>query len=234
MRQEKETVRSKRGDGLGREKYDWQRVREEYVNGGSTLSSLAEKYGIPKGTVLSRSGKEGWGYMKRKYREDSRRAEDKRQALTEAACDGLLEEILTEDGDVDTERFKNVLFDGLQSRQKLLELREISEVLTKKISEAVFDEYQFNRYLVSEKGTDENGKPTTLTSEKCFDKLDTKAIKEMTNTLKVLTECVRSLYGIPTFGETSRLYLASRTDMRDDDGEDVLTVSFLDGEEYSE
>ena len=60
-------------------------------------------------------------------------------------------------GEIDTEKFKNVLFDGLQSRKKLLELREISEVLTRKISEAVFDEFQFNRYLVSEKATDENG-----------------------------------------------------------------------------
>lgn len=220
---------------MSRSKYDWDKIRREYVEGNSTLAELSEKYGIPKGSILSKSGKEGWGYLKRKSRENKKSLCKQMESASELVCDEFLNTVFTEDGEIDTERFKNILFDGLQSRKKLLELREISEVLTKKITEAVFDEFQFNRYLVSEKGLDENGKAVTLTSEKCFDKLDTKALKEMTNTLKVLTECVRSLYGIPTFGETSRLYLASRSESKEDDGsDDVITVNFLDGEEYSE
>lgn len=220
---------------MRKSKYDWEKVRDEYIDGGLTLTELSEKYGIPRGSILSKSGKEGWGYMKRKAKEDKKALHRQNELASELVCDSFLNTFFTEDGEIDAERFKNVLFDGLQSRQKLLELREISEVLTKKITEAVFDEFQFNRYLVSEKGLDENGKAVTLTSEKCFDKLDTKALKEMTNTLKVLTECVRSLYGIPTFGETSRLYLASRDAGKEDDPEgDVITVNFLDGEEYSE
>ncbi len=219
---------------MRRSKYDWDKVRAEYVAGGTTLAELSEKYCIPKGSILSKSGKEGWGYMKRKAKEERQTVSKRREIASELVCDEFLNTVFTEDGEIDTERFKNVLFDGLQSRKKLLELREISEILTKKITEAVFDEFQFNRYLVSEKGLDENGKAVTLTSEKCFDKLDTKALKEMTNTLKVLTECVRSLYGIPTFGETSRLYLASRDDSKDDGTDSMITVNFLDGEEYSE
>ncbi len=136
------------------------------------------------------------------------------------------------DGDAEGEALKNVLFDGYKSSEKLSLLRKISQILTRKIGEAVFDELQFNRYLVPEKGFDENGKSITVTTEKLFDKLDTKALKEMASTLKVLTDCVRNLYGIPTFGETSKLYLASRTDAPED-SDSSLTVTFLDGEEFA-
>ena len=46
-------------------------------------------------------------------------------------------------------------------------------------------------------------------------RLDVKEIKEMASTVRVLTDCVRSLYGIPTFGETSRLYLAGKSEKPD-------------------
>ena len=63
-------------------------------------------------------------------------------------------------------------------------------------------------------------------------RLDTKMIKEMASTVRVLTDCVRSLYGIPTFGESSRLYLAGKGIK---EGEDTsVTVRFIDGVDYAE
>lgn len=58
---------------------------------------------------------------------------------------------------------------------------------------ALEDEHQFRRYIV----TDSIGSVTS-TVEKQFDKVDTKALKELTGVLKDLTGLVRDFYNIPT------------------------------------
>ena len=60
--------------------------------------------------------------------------------------------------------------------------------------EAFEDEKQFNRYIVSE-GC---GDGFSETSEKIFDKVDTKALKDLTGVLKDLTGLMRDFYNIPT------------------------------------
>ena len=196
--------------------YDWESARADYIAGGVTLAELSEKYGIPKGSIGVRCTNEGWRYM--------RSALDPAEKIADAVCGA--------NGELDGAKLQSVIFDGICSREKLFELRDIAEALTEKVKRAVFDELQFNRYLVSEKGSDENGKSTSFTVEKCFDKLDTKSLKETVGALKVLTECIRTLYGIPTFGETARLYLADRDEDEEGDGE--ITVEFVGGEEFAE
>ncbi len=207
-------------------KYDFEKIKNEYMEGDVTLCSLSEKYGVPKATLYAKSSIEGWGKDKKELLEKGD------TQTSDVAVSGAVEADALE-MEVDAAAIKNLLSDGIESREKFMELRRISEVLTEKISRAVFDEYQFNRYIVNEKGTDENGKAVNVTTEKCFDKLDTKALKEMTGTLKTLTECVRNLYGIPTFSETARLYLANKGD-DDESGEETLTVSFMDCEEFAQ
>lgn len=56
------------------------------------------------------------------------------------------------------------------------------------------DEQQFNRYIVSEAV----GDGTSQTTEKVFDKIDTKALKELTSALKDLTGLMRDFYNLPT------------------------------------
>ena len=166
---------------LQKTKYDWDKIREEYVSGGITLVGLSKKYGVPFNTVGSRSAREGWKALQVERREGG-------------------------------------------ASEKLERLKAISEVLTKKISDAVSDEMQFNRYLISEKASDEKGKPITVTSERCFDKLDIRALKEMTATLKVLSECVKELYDIKKVTDD------------DDDGDDEneITVRFIDADRYAD
>ena len=60
--------------------------------------------------------------------------------------------------------------------------------------EAFEDEKQFNRYIVSEG----SGDGFSETSEKIFDKVDTKALKDLTGVLKDLTGLMRDFYNIPT------------------------------------
>lgn len=60
--------------------------------------------------------------------------------------------------------------------------------------EAFKDEKQFNRYIISE-GI---GGGATETEERIFDKVDTKALKDLTGVLKDLTALMRDFYNIPT------------------------------------
>lgn len=45
---------------------DWIAVRNEYINGGGSYRKLAEKYGIPLGTLRARAEKEKWVKLKEK------------------------------------------------------------------------------------------------------------------------------------------------------------------------
>lgn len=71
------------------------------------------------------------------------------------------------------------------------------------IQNAVSDPVQFNRYLVT-KGR-KGGEFETV--EEVYDKVDTKAIREMTQALKAVEGLIRSLNNIPTEAEMQRLQL---------------------------
>lgn len=71
------------------------------------------------------------------------------------------------------------------------------------IENALKDPQQFNRYLVT-KGR-KGGEFETV--EEIHDKLDTKAIREMTQALKAVEGLIRSLNNIPTEAEMQRLQL---------------------------
>lgn len=72
-----------------------------------------------------------------------------------------------------------------------------------RIMGAVDDPLQFNRYLVTEgsKGGEFH------TEEVIKDKIDTKAIREMTQALKAVESLIRSLNNIPTEAEMQRLQI---------------------------
>lgn len=51
--------------------YDWGLIRDEYAAGGDdvTLELLTEKYGCYPTTMRNRAGREGWGDMRRQFRD---------------------------------------------------------------------------------------------------------------------------------------------------------------------
>lgn len=71
------------------------------------------------------------------------------------------------------------------------------------IENAVNDPLQFNRYLVQFG----SGKGEYDTEERVYTKVDTKAIREMTQALKAVENLIRSLNNIPTEAEMQRLQL---------------------------
>lgn len=44
---------------------DWLAIRNDYINGGGSYRKLAEKYGVPFGSLRSRAEKENWPELKK-------------------------------------------------------------------------------------------------------------------------------------------------------------------------
>ena len=82
--------------------------------------------------------------------------------------------------------------------RKLAKLAEGTELLIDAALKALGDEKQFYRYIVS----DGVGEGCSVTKEQIFDKLDAKALKDVTSALRDLTAMRRDLFGLPTQGET--------------------------------
>ena len=84
---------------------DWIAVKNEYINGNDGYRKLAEKYGIPFGTLRARAQKEKWPKLREKQRnristktaqktaEQIAKQEAKRVARIHAASDELLSRI---------------------------------------------------------------------------------------------------------------------------------------------
>lgn len=84
-----------------------------------------------------------------------------------------------------------------EKRRQVNRLARLTKATTKAVDvamKALDDEKQFNRYIISE-GI---GGGATETKERIFDKVDTKALKDLTGVLKDLTALMRDFYNIPT------------------------------------
>lgn len=84
-----------------------------------------------------------------------------------------------------------------EKRNQVNRLARLTRATTKAVDvamKALDDEKQFNRYIISE-GI---GGGATETEERIFDKVDTKALKDLTGVLKDLTALMRDFYNIPT------------------------------------
>lgn len=44
---------------------DWLKIKNDYINGGGSYRKLAEKYGVPFGSLRSRAEKENWTELKK-------------------------------------------------------------------------------------------------------------------------------------------------------------------------
>ena len=86
---------------------------------------------------------------------------------------------------------------------ELAKVLDSSLLMRDRIMDAMNDPLQFNRYIVTEgsKGGEFH------TEEVIKDKVDTKAIKEMTAALKAVESLIRSLNNIPTEAEMQRLQI---------------------------
>lgn len=86
----------------------------------------------------------------------------------------------------------------------LVALQRSADRMAGVIERVVEDERQFYRHLVNAgRGPGEGG-----TVERIYDKVDTKALRDMVTAARDLTATVRNLYGLPTEAERASIELA--------------------------
>ena len=127
------------------------------------------------------------------------------------------------------EQYKNEVITktlGKTSTKEAHRLHKLMNTTAKAIDTVVrafADDNQFNRYIVEKKEkyaspkvlVDENGEVIQAISEqqwaeeKVFNKVDTKALKDMTAVLKDLTALMRDFYNIPTPAQAEAQRLAA-------------------------
>lgn len=71
------------------------------------------------------------------------------------------------------------------------------------------DAQQFHRHLVTDTEIDEDGGKSIVTVEREFDKVDTRAIKDLTGALKDMTLVLRNLNNLPTQAEAEAQRIAA-------------------------
>lgn len=81
-----------------------------------------------------------------------------------------------------------------QDVKRLCKLMDATEKLIDISLRAINDEQQYNRFIV----TEGIGEGMSETSEKIFQKVDTRALKDTVAVLKDLTSMVRDFYDVPT------------------------------------
>lgn len=80
-----------------------------------------------------------------------------------------------------------------------------TEMLSSKLLDALNDPEQFNRYVVQETESYQDGTMKSETVEKKFEKLDTKAMKDIAQTLKAVEEMKRGFYNIMKAEQLERI-----------------------------
>ena len=119
---------------------------------------------------------------------------------------------------------------------QLAELTDATQIAIDRVMKILKDEKQFHRHIVYESplpGTSE-------AVEKICDKADTKALKDVVNTLKELTGMMRDFYNIPTPAQAEaqriaaeRLALEQKRADADHVDKDIHVVIGGDAEDYS-
>lgn len=173
---------------------DWDALKMEYVTTKTTYAKLAEKYGISISQIKIVAARDGWTNERKKF---TARVQQKayRKACNHEA-DRLARLITATTGAIDV------------------------------AMRAIGDDEQFNRYLVERREkyavpvADEAAEDGELqpdgkllerqwTEERTYQKVDTKALKDLTGVLKDLTGLVRDLYGIPTQAQAEAQRIAA-------------------------
>ena len=194
---------------------NWEALRAEYMTTETSLKKLAQKYDVSLSRMEVVSSTEKWVQARRAYR---------RQIAEKALLENETREV-----------------------DRLTRLMTTTERAIGVVENALRDPQQFNRYIVkkserySASGTKgEAGQPAMRQweEEQVFNKVDTKALKEMTAVLQELSAMVRDFYDIPTASEREarvlrreQLELQKQRADAGESGVDQIEVVFAAGEE---
>lgn len=155
---------------------DWDRIRSEYITGADSVPECARRHGANVGTAKNKCAREHWAEQRAAYR----------GAVTDKAV----------------ETAKNC--SAYRIASELTVLSHIVDALERELAKALEDGEQLHRYLVQTTTRKKDGTTETAYRDITSDKVDTRALRDLTDSVKTLEALKRSLHGLETAQERHR------------------------------
>lgn len=155
---------------------DWDAIRREYITGTESVPECARRHGANIGTAKNRCAREHWGQQRAAYRGTvADKAID-----TAATCTAY------------------------RVASDLIGLSGVVDALERETRKALEDGEQLHRYLVQSTTRHKDGTTETAYKDITSDKVDTRALRDLTDSVKTLEALKRSLHGLETAQEQHR------------------------------
>lgn len=155
---------------------DWDRIRSEYITGADSVPECARRHGANVGTAKNKCAREHWAEQRAAYR----------GAVTDKAI----------------ETAKNC--SAYRVASELVGLAGVVDALERETRKALEDGEQLHRYIVQSTTRHKDGTTETAYKDITSDKVDTRALRDLTDSVKTLEALKRSLHGLETAQERHR------------------------------
>lgn len=155
---------------------DWDRIRNDYITGNDTPKECARRHGVNYRTLGNHLYREKWNEQRAAYR----------GAVTDKAI----------------ETAKNCT--AYRVASELMGLSYVVDALERETRKALEDGEQLHRYLVQTTSRHKDGTTETAYKDITSDKVDTRALRDLTDSVKTLEALKRSLHGLETAQERHR------------------------------
>ena len=155
---------------------NWDSIRNDYITGNDTPKECARRHGVNYRTLGNHLYHETWNEQRAAYR----------GSVTDKAI----------------ETAKNCT--AYRVASELMGLSYVVDALERETRKALEDGEQLHRYLVQTTTRHKNGTTETAYKDITSDKVDTRALRDLTYSVKTLEALKRSLHGLETAQERHR------------------------------
>lgn len=155
---------------------DWDTIRNEYITGAGSVPECARRHGANVGTAKKRCAREHWTEQRAAYR----------GAVVDKAIDTA------------------ATCTAYRVASDLIGLSGVVDALERETRKALEDGEQLHRYLVQSTTRHKDGTTETAYKDITSDKVDTRALRDLTDSVKTLEALKRSLHGLETAQERHR------------------------------
>ena len=157
-------------------KPDWDRIRNDYITGAGSIAECARRHGVSASTARHNAAREHWT--------------DQRAAYRGAVADKAVDTAAT--------------CTAYRVASDLIGLSGVVDALERETRKALEDGEQLHRYLVQSTTRHKDGTTETAYKDITSDKVDTRALRDLTDSVKTLEALKRSLHGLETAQERHR------------------------------
>lgn len=157
-------------------KPDWDGIRNDYITGSESIAECARRHGVSVSTARHNAAREHWT--------------DQRAAYRGAVADKAIDTAAT--------------CTAYRVVSDLVGLSGVVDALERETRKALEDGEQLHRYLVQSTTRHKDGTTETAYKDITSDKVDTRALRDLTDSVKTLEALKRSLHGLETAQERHR------------------------------